>query len=199
MGGKNNATHACYHVVYFLCWHDYMDIDGLRRWWNNSRIWSHSWRSWRRSWRSRWLNSNAWRGNFQQPKHGRLKAGEENWATTGRGEQDLSWQYQHADACGCFANWELPLKSIVSVAGLTEEKRAEEAETKNQELEVQIFWNSCPTRVSQPSYFWGFQFLRWFFMFDFLTNKDIESGWNTYCSNNIQCVLLRILIRYSKH
>lgn len=67
--GKNNAT------IFLLTSLYDMDIDGLRRWWNNSRTWSHSWRSWRRSWRSRWLNSNAWRGNFQQPKHGRLKGG----------------------------------------------------------------------------------------------------------------------------
>ena len=52
---------------------------------------------------------------------------------------------------GCFANWELPLKSIVSVAGLTEEKRAEEAETKNQELEVQIFFIAVQRAASQPS------------------------------------------------
>lgn len=148
--GKNNATICVLTSLYD------MDIDGLRRWWNNSRTWSHSWRSWRRSWRSRWLNSNAWRGNFQQPKHGRLKGG-------GRklGDNEERWTrfvmaIPNADACGCFAHWELPLKS-------TEEKRAEEAETKNQELEVQIFFIAVQRAPPNPHVFWRFQFLKWSF------------------------------------
>lgn len=62
----------------------------------------------------------------------------------------------NADACGCFAHWELPLKS-------TEEKRAEEAETKNQELEVQIFFIAVQRAPPNPHVFWCFQFLKWSF------------------------------------
>lgn len=92
------------------------------------------------------MNSNAWRGNFQQPKHGR-KTGEEKGEG---GEVNKIFVMAILNACGCFANWELQLKSIVSVAHLTEEKRAEEAETKNQELEVQI---GHPSSVKKDPFF----------------------------------------------
>ncbi len=87
-GNKRNSC-ILYHFVLTP-----MGI-GLRRWSNNSRTWSHSWRH---SWRSRWLNSNAWRVNYQRPKHG-MKRGEQkgdegqrwtspNWGKTGRGGWD---------------------------------------------------------------------------------------------------------------
>ena len=132
-----------------------MGIGGLRRWSNNSRTWSHSWRSWRRSWRSRWLNSNAWRVNYQRPKHG-MKRGNKR-GTRGRGEQVRTRGMAIPNGCGWFWNWELPR--------LTEEKRAEEAETKNLELEVighpfsvlGPFLHSCSKRPPlNPHVFWRF-------------------------------------------